>query len=92
MYHKYAARYTGCVSLQVKQMRHATQQRVQPDAAGAARNLGATFQRYLVSLAPALTTAASSAADADVGPLITLIGTTALFHSTFGYWKRERTS
>jgi Uma2 family endonuclease len=37
------------------------------DAAGAARNLGATFQRRLVPSARALTTVASSAADADVG-------------------------
>jgi len=40
---------------------------VQPDAAGAAINLGATFLRFPVSQARALTTVASSAADADVG-------------------------
>jgi hypothetical protein len=41
------------------------------DAAGAARNLGATFRRRSLPPARALTTAASSAADADVGRLIT---------------------
>jgi hypothetical protein len=46
------------------------QQRVQPDAAGAARNLGATFQRRSLPFLFALTTAASSAADAGVGRLI----------------------
>jgi len=38
---------------------------VQADAAGAARNLGATFQRRSLPQAGALTTVASSAADAD---------------------------
>lgn len=45
----------------------ATQQRVQSDAAGAARNLSGTFQRCLVPSTRSLTTA-SNAADADVGP------------------------
>jgi hypothetical protein len=43
------------------------------DAAGAAFNLGATFQRQLVLPLFLLTTAASSAADADVGRRITVV-------------------
>jgi hypothetical protein len=48
-------------------MSRAAQHGVQPDAAGAAPNLGATFQRQLVPQHFLRTTAASSAADATVG-------------------------
>jgi hypothetical protein len=48
---------------------------VQADAAGAALNLGAAFQRSLLPPVRAFTTVASSATDAAVSPLITALPT-----------------